>query len=163
MEKVYYWDACIYLAWLNEETTHGEECLRAISSIATENRERKNTVITSAITYCEVLGLIEEREKVFRGSFRSQDHTAYDVDSAIAIKARELRSHFIQNPEGNRKLATPDSIHLATAILYKADEFWTFDDGKKDKKSIGLLNLNRHPALGGLVVCKPYIAQPNLI
>jgi predicted nucleic acid-binding protein len=41
------------------------------------------------------------------------------------MKAREFRDRFLKQPK--KTLATPDAIHLATAAIYKADEFWTLD------------------------------------
>jgi hypothetical protein len=51
-------------------------------------------------------------------------------------------------------LKSPDAIHLATAILYRADEFHTFDD-----QLIGLSgNVGGHR----LIVCKPETKSPEL-
>lgn len=154
--KVSYWDACIYLAWLKREVdAHGEECIAAIERLASDNFQKKNLIITSTLTFVEVLSstLTEEQERRFRQSFRHQDHISYDVDPPVAMKAREFRQRFLNHPSG-KKLATPDAIHLATAAIYRA-EFLTLDDGKKNPKSIGLLELNGQEAVDSLVIVRP--------
>ena len=133
--KIIYWDACIYLAWLKEEVAaHGKESIEAIRQITKENFEQRAIIITSTITFVEVLSasLSEDQERQFRRSF-SQFHIARDVDPPVAMKARDFRNNFLKKGRG-KTLATPDAIHIATASIYKA-EFWTLDDGKKDKKA----------------------------
>jgi predicted nucleic acid-binding protein len=161
--RVYYWDACAYLAWLkNEEKEHGKDCIEALQHIAKENFEKKNVIITSVITFIEVLSasLSEEDERRFRRSFRHQDHIAYDVDVPIAMKARDFRGN-LRSQSPKKIISTPDAIHLATAAIYKADEVWTFDDGKKGKYT-GLLDLTGIEAVERLVIRKPQIEQPGL-
>jgi predicted nucleic acid-binding protein len=162
--KIYYWDACVYLAWLKEERKeHGDACIEALNQIAKDNFDRKNVIITSTLTFAEVLSskLSEDAERRFRRSFRNGDHIAYDVDPPIAMKAREFRETFL-NKKGAKTLATPDAIHLATAAIYKADEVWTFDDGKKDSKHLGLLELNGDGRVEKLVIKRPVLDQPGL-
>lgn len=158
-QRVYYWDSCIYLAWLQKETVHGQAHLDAIAQISQDNSDRKNIIITSVIVYIEVLSakIGQENEQLFRKSFRSQCHIPYDVDPAIALRAREFRENLLKTPKG-RHLSTPDAIHLATATIYKADEMWTFDAGKKGK-NLGLLGFNKDSRIGGLAICKPSVTQ----
>src|SRR5438105_1606086 len=120
--KIFYWEACTYLAWLQDEVrAHGKECIDALNRIAKDNFEKKNIIITSTITFVEVMSstLSEDNERKFRRSFRSQDHIAYDVDPPIAMKARELRDKFSKYKAG-KVLTTADAIHLATAAIYKS-------------------------------------------
>ena len=121
---------------------------RSNSEIADENHQQKNAIISSTITYIEVLAIKigDENEALFRKSFRTQAHIAYDVDPPIALKARDLRERFVDDKTG-RKLQTPDAIHLATAIIHKADHFVTLDDK--------LLKLNGDDRLEGLVIGNP--------
>jgi predicted nucleic acid-binding protein len=162
-EKIYYWDACIYLAWLKGEESHGKEYMDALKLIAHENFEMKNVIITSVITQIEVLSarLTPDQEELFKKSFHSQFHIQYDVDPPIAQKARQFRESLL-NPSG-KGLCLPDAIHLATASIYKADEVLTFDDGQKDRKTLGLLELNGDMRIEKLVICKPTVKQANLL
>jgi len=163
--KIFYWEACTYLAWLqNEEKAHGKDCIDALHRIAKDNFEKKNIIITSTITFVEVLSstLGEENERKFRRSFRHQDHIAYDVDPPIAMKAREFRDRFLKY-KGGKTLSTPDAIHLATAAIYKADEVWTLDNGQTDKKHLGLLELDGHEWADKLAIKRPHVDQPDLL
>jgi len=154
--QIHYWDACIYLAWLKREVeSHGEDCIKAIEQMAADNFQKKNMIITSTITFVEVLesSLTEEQERRFRQSFRHHDHIAYDVDPPIAMKARDFRQRC--RAGGGKTIATPDVIHLATAAIYGANAFLTLDDGKKDGKHLGLLGLDGHEWIDKLTVAKP--------
>lgn len=156
--KIIYWDACIYFAWLmNEEAAHGKERIDGIRQIVKENFERKAVIVTSTITFVEVMSgrLTAQQESQFKKSFHNQDHIARDVDRPIAMKARDFRQRFLS--KGLKTIATPDAIHIATACIYGAQEFWTFDDGQKDKRSLGLLALNGDALIDGLKICKPPI------
>jgi|SRR3954468_10874151 predicted nucleic acid-binding protein len=152
---VIYWDSCIYITWLMDDKTYGEATLAAISERLRENAAGKNMVITSTITLIEVLAckIPQDAERQFRQSFRGGDQIAYDVDAAIALKARELRAHYLTT--SGRKLATPDAIHLATAIVYNADYLYTFDDK--------LLKLTKDSAVVGMEICHPFVEQASLI
>jgi predicted nucleic acid-binding protein len=161
-QRIYYWDACIYLAWLKGEESHGKEHMAALKVIAQENFEMKNVIITSVITQIEVLSakLTADQEELFKKSFRSQFHIQYDVDPPIAQKARQFRESLLNS--SGKGLALPDAIHLATAAIYKADEVLTFDDGQKDKKSLGLLELNGNERVEKLAIRKPTVPQAEL-
>ena len=60
-----------------------------------------------------------------------------------------------------KTISVPDAIHLATAILYRASEFQTFDGGGTGK-SLGLLRLSEKVAGHRLVICKPQSRNPQL-
>ena len=155
--KIYYWDACIYLAWIkNEEAIYGKDRMEAIQKILKDNFERNAVIITSTLTIVEVLSadLTSEQEELFHKSFRPSDHIRYDLDPPIALKARDFRKRCLDDKSG-KTLATPDAIHLATAVICGADEFLTFDKGGKDKKSLGLLGLNKDPRIDELLIKEP--------
>ena len=161
--KIYYWDACAYLAWLkNEEQAHGKESIDALEKIAKDNFNRTAVIMTSTMTLIEVLSssLNEDQEKRFRLSFRPQDHLLYEVDPPIALKARDFRQRLLKHKSG-KTLSTPDAIHLATAVIYKANWFVTFDDGKKDKRHIGLLELSKDECVDGIEICRPEVPKPK--
>lgn len=154
---LYYWDANIYTAWLNKEASHGAH-LSGIDEILEDNFQLKNRIVTSTITVIEVLScrLTPEQEKQFRKLFTYTNHEKLDVDTRIAEKARELREAFLVDDSKN--LATPDAIHLATAIINEAHEMHSFDDGKKKSggmKSVSLLGISKDSRISGLTICKP--------
>ena len=81
------------------------------------------------------------------------------VDLKVASLAHDIRDHY--GKLGGKNLATPDSIHLASAILYRSDEFHTFDSGGSSK-SLGLLPLSGDVAGHKLLICKPEAKRPQL-
>ena len=162
-QKILYWDSCMYLAWLKGEESHGKSHIQAMVQIAKDNFELKNTIITSAITLIEVLSskLTPEQEEQFQKTFRSPSHILYDVDPPVALKARQFRERFLNHPSG-WGISTPDAIHLATAAIFNVNEFHTFDNGQKDKKTLGLLELNGDERVDNLTICKPTVPQEEL-
>jgi predicted nucleic acid-binding protein len=78
--------------------------------------------------------------------------TRVSMDTKIATLAHDLRNHYAN--AGGNKLKTPDAIHLATAILFRADEFHTFDEA--------LIALSGDVAGHRLIVCKPVAKNPEL-
>jgi predicted nucleic acid-binding protein len=167
--KIYYWDACVYLAWLRDEAAYKAE-LPMMAEIIRENSVRENTIITSTVTLIEVLStkLTGDQEKTFRDCFKNPKHVLYDVDPAVAFRARELREYYVTHKIKNRSLSTPDAIHLATALIHGASSFHTFDNGKsKDddgKKGIPLLDLGNKIAGHPLEIIKPFIHfTPSLL
>jgi predicted nucleic acid-binding protein len=157
---VYYWDACIYLAWIKEEPAY-RVYLPTIGQIAAENFQLKNIIITSVLTFTEdtYATLTPEQIEKFNKSFRPESHIPYDVDRAIADKARIFRERFMGQA---KSLATPDAIHLATAVIGGANEFHTFDEGQKDKKHTGLITISGDARIERLKICKPALPQATL-
>jgi hypothetical protein len=78
----------------------------------------------------------------------------------IINKGSELRDYYQRRRTivGGPGLSTPDSVHLATAILYRVDEFHTFDERDKPG-SLGLIPLSGDAAGHSLVICKPRVEQ----
>ena len=77
--------------------------------------------------------------------------------------AHDLRDYYSERADqyGGKTLATPDALHVATAILYRADEFHTFDGGGTGK-SLGLLPFNDNIGGHRLTICKPVATTPEL-
>jgi hypothetical protein len=85
------------------------------------------------------------------------------VDIKIAALAHDIRNHYTgrRAEHADKTLSTPDAIHLATAILYRVDEFHTFDrDG--NAKNLGLLPLSGNVGGHKLTICKPEAKHPEL-
>lgn len=68
----------------------------------------------------------------------------------MAQIAHDLRNH---DAMAGRSLKAPDAIHLAQAILYRADEFHPFDEQ--------LLSFSGNVAGHRLIVCKPETKVPQ--
>lgn len=119
---LFYWDACVFITALKEENVipGGLDAVREMMNIVDS---RKAGLITSVITFAEILQSKIEKQKYdeFAKQFQKRNVNAYDVDVEIATLAGQLRSTY------PGKLKTPDAIHVATAIHYRAFKFFTFD------------------------------------
>jgi predicted nucleic acid-binding protein len=158
---VYYWDACLFLAWLNDEDRKSGE-MDGIREIVARHKRREVKLVTSTLTQIEVL-----QSKIPVGVGNSftdllKRMTRLGIDSKVASLAHDLRDHYASpvGPTGGKTLSTPDAIHLATAIHYRVDEFHTFD-GDGSSKSIGLLPLSGNVGGHKLTICKPEARNPQ--
>lgn len=173
--SVIYFDACVYLAFLANETSYGKDRIDAIKDAWDDNRAGGCSIITSSLSICEVTecllvrGMKAELEE-FRLCFSNGLHTAIDVDPPIAEKAGRYRHYYHKHPLKHpdkptpfSNLTTADAVHCATAVIHKARELWTFDGlGKKNdkQKSIKLLWLNNRVGDDDLIITSP--SQPQL-
>lgn len=141
-EPIYYWDTCLFLAWIqNEERPSGE--MDGVREIIERSKRREVKIVTSVLTSVEVLDsrLPVGLKTLFYGLLKRI--TRLGMDTKVATMAHDIRDHYMVRAAefGGKTLSTPDAIHLATAILYRVTEFHTFDrDGSP--KSLGLLPLS---------------------
>jgi hypothetical protein len=155
-KKKYYWDSCTFIAWLKGEK-HNLGELEGIEAIAKLVMENKADLFTSELTRTEVLEgkmTAEERER-FQRLFQRRNVVSVDLSGRVMDLSRAIR-------EWNNDIGTQDSIHLATAILYEANEFHTTDGGGKRKRRGDLIPLNGNVAGHALRICTPVSTQPNL-
>ena len=149
---LYYWDTCLFLSWLKDEQRKSGE-LDGVREIIERSKRRDCRIMTSTITTVEVLQskipvgvdtmFVSLMKRVLRVS----------VDIKVAQLAHDIRDHYAKN--GGRKLKTPDALHLATAILNRADEFHTFDGDD-------LIPLSGNVAGHRLAICQPVARSPGL-
>lgn len=165
---VYYWDTCLFLAWLKNETTRKAGEMDAIADVIARFNKRQVSLITSVITITEISiakipagtdGLLED-------VMQRTNFSRLAADIRVAKLARDIRNWYLARPEefGGSTVTVPDSLHLATAILYRANEFHTFD-GKDSPKynALGLLPLSGNVGGHPLIITKPPIpTQPSL-
>lgn len=119
-----YWDTCCFLGVLNEEPDKLGPC----NAVIREATDRKLRIVTSAWTLTEVLWpkgaplpLPASAAKKVQELFLHEWITVYDLDRTLAEQARDLVwSHSVE---------IKDSIHVATALDAKVDQFDTYDGG----------------------------------
>ncbi|MBV9201639.1 MAG: PIN domain-containing protein [Alphaproteobacteria bacterium] len=132
-----FWDSCVFNAFLRDERDAYD--VDSIAQYLTEAREGKHQIYASSLVFAELLPSAITKPGI--GSFND---FVEDVQGAITIvdttpnimqAAAYLRD--LPYKKGNspgRRLATPDAIMLATAILVRdqfgvsLDFFHTFDD-----------------------------------
>ena len=156
---LYYWDACLFLAWIkDEERPIGE--MDGVREIIELSKKRDAVIMTSVLTTVEVLAakIPAGMDTLFQQLMRRVERVG--IDTKIVTLAHDIRNHYTKIGDG-KTVATPDAIHLATAILYRATEFHTFDkDGSR--RSLGLIPLSGNVAGSKLTICKPEAKRPQL-
>lgn len=163
---VYYWDTCVFLAWIKNEVTRKPGEMDGVREVINRLKKRQLSLMTSVLTITEISAakLPAGSEDMFEQILQRPNISKLSVDIKIARLARELRNHYItRNGADGLTLTVPDSLHLATAILYKPNEFHTFDEHDKPKnKALGLLPLSGDVAGHNLKICKPMAQQAGL-
>lgn len=162
VEPIYYWDTCLFLAWIKDEERPSGE-MDGVREIVERAKRREVKIITSVLTIVEVLNgkIPVGMESLISGLMRRTNRLGMDIK--VAQVAHDLRDYYSNKRDefGGKILSTPDAIHLATAIIHRATEFHTFDqDG--DAKHLGLIPLSGNVGGNRLTICKPQAKNPQL-
>jgi predicted nucleic acid-binding protein len=157
----YDWDTCLFLAWLHDEQRKSGE-MDGVREIIARHKRRDVKLVTSVLTQVEVL---QSKIPVGVGTAFTdllKRVTRIGIDTKVASMAHDLRDHYASAAArtGSKTLSTPDAIHLATAILYRVDEFHTFDED--GSKNLGLIPLSGNVGGHRLTICKPEAKNPGL-
>jgi predicted nucleic acid-binding protein len=127
-----YWDACVFLSWINEEAGRVE----VIDALFDECTSPNNPVeiVTSTLSIIEVsFGEMERTQKALDPGVQQNISdlwspgspvTLIEFYAAIANDARDLVQRAMV--EG-RSLHAADAIHLATAKRLNVDRILTYD------------------------------------
>jgi hypothetical protein len=152
-KKVIYWDTSVFLAWLQDEPWDAE-IIDGIEATVRHVHNNQILLITSIVTDTEVLRsrMTPEALRKWEGVFKRKNVKMIVHDQRVGRKSNEIRDCFFQR---KIKIATPDSIHLATAIINEADEFHTLDGAGPTKKASDLIRLNGDPCVNGLKIITP--------
>lgn len=155
--RTYYWDACVFFAWVKDEQRPENE-MQGVREHIELLKKNEIRIFTSALTLCEVRSgrLSDQQMDIFERVLQRRNLGLVDVDRRIARRAAELKNYYgaRRGDFGDKTLSTPDAIHLATAIIYSADAFHTFD-GSNRKKTLGLLPLDANVGGYPLRICRP--------
>jgi predicted nucleic acid-binding protein len=147
---LYYWDTCLFLAWLKDEERKAGD-MDGVRDIIQRMRRRDAKVMTSVLTMVEVLSakIPAGMDTLFKDLIKRLNRQSMDI--RVANIAHDLRNHYALL---GRSVKTADAVPLATAMLYRADEFHTFDDQ--------LIALSGNVGGNKLIVCKPETKSPQL-
>jgi predicted nucleic acid-binding protein len=159
--KIYYWDTSAFIAWINGGAEYPKDVIDGLDGIAREVNDNRAVLGTSVITETELLQgkLSTEQAAKLQSLFKRRNVHSISVDSKIARMASEIRNYYSAK---SIKISTPDSIHLATAIIYGADEFHTLDGAGDRQRPSDLLHLNGNVAGHSLHIRVPIAIQPSL-
>ena len=123
---IVYWDSCTFISWLDGGIGRTAEEMSGLNSVATEINRGNLRLIASTLTRVETLDLAaDDRVERFAKFLTRRKSKAVVVDNPVAEKAGEIRT---QCRRRNIKLSAEDAVHLATAIVYEASVFHTFDE-----------------------------------
>jgi predicted nucleic acid-binding protein len=160
--QLYYWDTCLFLAWLKDEQRKSGE-MDGVRELVARHKRRDVRIMTSVVTQVEVLQskMPAGVGNIFKDFMRRISKIG--VDTKIAGMAHDIRDYYAARADQHegRILSTPDALHIATAIMFRADEFHTFDENG-DAKNLGLIPLSEDVAGHKLKICKPKATFPEL-
>jgi predicted nucleic acid-binding protein len=157
-----YWDACIFLHWLSDPVKD-KSVVDGIEDVVKMSERGDATIFTSVITRIEVLRgkMADDVADKFTALFPRAVEWV-NVDPRIAQMAHDIRD-FYHAPD-KRDMGLPDCIHLATAIIWEADEMHTLDGSSHKLRRHDLIPLSGN-VLGGrykLKIIKPVRVLPLL-
>ncbi len=153
-----YWDTNVLIAWLKDERQWPADVLTGIQDMVYEVETYNAVLFTSSITRTEFFSgqLNDVQKQKYALLMRRSNVREIDPHQKITTRASQIREHYDQK-RPSVKITTPDAIHLATAINYRADEFQTLDGleagGSRKTK---LLALNGDAGVSGLRIVHPY-------
>ncbi len=149
-----YWDACVFLAWINGEPDRSA----VVDELLRSARAGDLEIITSVISVTEVAFAAAEKQS---GALSPATLAAIDslweppspiklveVHRLIATDARDLMRRAAPDALA---LKAPDAIHLSTARRTECDEFLTYDP-----------KLQKYAGMTGFPVTEPTAAQMPL-
>jgi predicted nucleic acid-binding protein len=121
----YCWDSNVILGWLGGEASAP---LDDIQLVIDELDSGKAVLLVPVTAYSEVLEAKHTPNQMvqFKKFLERSNVVVADVTQAIAEKAGQIRSRGLE-AKPKRKIATPDAIFIATAIIYRADAFHTLE------------------------------------
>jgi len=141
-------DSTIIIAWMKNEARPNQEMGGVEYCI---ERIMKNEI--KAIASVNIIGEIlrgkyppEVYDLFERTTSKRRNFELIGIDIRISKLIHEIRNYY-DSLRIRRRIELPDASHLATAIQYAVDAFYTFD---KD-----LLSLNGNVAGHTLIICKP--------
>lgn len=157
----YYWDACIFFAWLNnEEAIHGTAVIDGIVDMAKQYDDNTIVLMSALATKTEVFDFklkTQYARDEFSKRFQRDNFLWILADERVTDKSRSLRDFHAKK---GVTLDANDCIHLAAAIVYKADVLYTLDGNSPTPKPNSLLLLDGHA--GYPPIKKPFKAQGSL-
>jgi predicted nucleic acid-binding protein len=147
------WDSCVFISLLNGGIGRSSDEISGMREVIDLADRQGVTIITSTFVETEVIGEVPEAavQAHLEALFQRPNIVQVAASSEIMRRAGNLRYAAMA---AGRKLAAPDAIFVATALLHSADALHSFD---RD-----LLRLNGLALVDGLPIVKPSGAQTIL-
>jgi predicted nucleic acid-binding protein len=156
--NIIYWDAAVFIAYFTQEKTRSKEELAGIDQVVEAFDKGNCILVTSMVSKVELLPakLGSENYKKLSLLWKRKQFQPVEVTEAIIDLANEIREFY--SAKNEKPPATPDSIHLATAIKVGVNVFQTFDGGRRR----GLLQMDGNVAGHNLSIKVPFVPQGKL-
>ena len=162
----FYWDTAPLIAWITDEKRADPSEMAGLAGVSELVDSGKAVLMTSVLWRGEVFdsSLTVAQRKRLEAAFDGRSLVEIAIDSRVMTLASEIRSFHANSKKKDtlKNVTLPDAIHLATAILYDATEFHTFDGARAAGKKGGLLLLDGNVANHRLKICVPKAAQLRL-
>lgn len=148
----YHWDTCCFIALVNREKTTDEAVLLTLRQTFHDMLVGEVEVTTSAIVIAELL--IPESDKItLERHLEACPHfQMVDTHQAVHRQAADIRKRC--RDQGVAVPRTPDAIHIASALLARADEMWTTDQR--------LISLAERGIISKVRIVRPHVTQLKL-
>src|SRR5580658_10504478 len=155
IDRKIYWDTTCWLAWLLDERFWPPPVIIGIQDVVYEVETGNALLFTSAVTRGEIFfGKLDlDQKNKFAKLMRRSNVTEISADPRVMDRASAIREYHAAR---GQRVQTPDATHLATAVLYRADEFQTMDGLGSSGTKRGLLKLNKDVGGYNLMVVHPY-------
>jgi predicted nucleic acid-binding protein len=125
-----YWDACVFLAWVNKEPDR----VGVVDALLDSAGDGVIEIVTSVISITEVaLAAPEQAAKVLSAAELARIDNLWKPRSPVKLAechvliATDARELMRKTTGDGWKLKAPDAIHLSTAVRLGCQEFLTYD------------------------------------
>ena len=123
---IIYWDSCTFISWLTGEPRAPNEDAGLYAAVDEINLGKVILVVSTQI-WTEILRdkIGDEGYRKFRLFLNRGNVQVISINDRISMRAGQIRDFHRQ--DNGKTITTPDAIHLATALIYRAGVFHTFD------------------------------------
>lgn len=162
-----YWDACVFISYIKKEERSNKFESYGVQDLAGRILNGELLLMTSSLTYAEVLiGADDDgaRNKFADLFSKSNVMPPIPTDDKIWMLTNQLRNYYRKLGDDYPTLSLPDAVHIATALIYKAEILYTFDEKCIKNKRRGITSLNGNILDGkyDLKIEKPYKEEYRL-
>lgn len=159
-----YWDSSIWFSWLLNETWRPNNEFDGVLDCVEAIEKNEILIFTGDVIYSELsrARLDDEPRKRFDALTKRRNVRVAPTNMRIGELCIEIKTFYRKRNKADHlgEVTDFDAQHLATAIQFSADAFYTFDAGAKRGRS--LLSLSANVAGYRLRVCKPPVGQMRL-